>query len=156
MKIRALVMDVDGTLTDGGIYMGDDGEIMKRFDVKDGYAIRVLLPQMGVIPIIITGRQSEIVFRRCKELGIKRIVQGSTDKWPQLRMIMEEEQIALEEVAYIGDDLNDFECMSKVGVKGCPSDAANEIKEISDYVTEHVGGKGAVREFVEWINKQQD
>lgn len=149
-------MDVDGTLTDGGIYMGNDGEIMKKFHVTDGYAIHELLPQMGIIPIIITGRQSEIVLRRCQELGIIRVVQGCSDKLFELKKIIAEEHITLEEVAYIGDDMNDFECMSKVGVKGCPGDAVNEIKKIADYVTEHEGGKGAVREFVEWLKKRQD
>lgn len=155
MKVKALVIDVDGTLTDGGIYIGNNGEIMKKFYVKDGYAIHELLPQMGIIPIIITGRQSEIVSIRCQELGINRIVQGCSDKLLELKKIILEEQIAMEEVAYIGDDLNDFECMSQVGVKGCPNDAVDEIKKIADYVAEREGGKGAVREFIEWMKTQQ-
>ena len=148
-------MDVDGTLTDGGIYIGNNGEMMKRFDVKDGYAIHDILPQMGIIPFVITGRKSEIVLKRCQELGIKRVVQGCTDKLSILCTIMETEKIVAEEIAYIGDDLNDLDCMSIVGVAGCPSDAVEEIKEVADYVAKHKGGNGAVREFVEWIGVQQ-
>ena len=150
-KIKALVMDVDGTLTDGGLYIGAEGEIMKRFHVKDGYAIHDLLPQMGIIPIIVTGRTSEIVRRRCAELSIDRIVQGSNDKLKDLKKILAEENIDMTETAYIGDDLNDFSCMQQAGLRGCPGDAAHEVREIADYVTKNSGGNGAVREFVEWM-----
>lgn len=153
-RIKALVMDVDGTLTDGGLYIGNDGEIAKRFHVKDGYAIHDLLPKMGIIPIIITGRKSEIVLCRCKELGITRIVQGSKDKVVSLKEVLARECIDLEETAYIGDDINDLECMKLVGLCGCPNDAAREIISISDYVTSCTGGNGAVREFVEWMREQ--
>lgn len=151
-KIRALIMDVDGTLTDGGLYISENGEAMKRFHVKDGYGIRNILPQMGIIPIIITGRTSKIVLNRCKELGIERIVQGSTDKVKDMLQVLEQEGIGLKETAYIGDDLNDYDCMQMVGVRGCPNDAVKKIKEISDYVATAAGGNGAVREFIEWIN----
>lgn len=150
-KIKALIMDIDGTLTDGGLYIGNTGELVKRFHVKDGYAIHDLLPGMGIIPVIITGRESEIVLQRCKELGITYIVQGSRDKVSDMRKLLFQENITLEETAYIGDDINDLECMKIVGLKGCPIDAAWEVKQISDYVTERTGGNGAVREFVEWI-----
>lgn len=151
--IKALVMDVDGTLTDGGLYIGADGEVMKRFHVKDGYAIHDLLPKMGIIPIIITGRTSKIVAQRCSELGITRLVQGSSNKIEDLKKILEEENIDIRQTAYMGDDLNDYDCMVRAGLKGCPKDAADEIKEIADYVTVRDGGNGAVREFVEWIRK---
>ncbi len=154
MKIKALVMDVDGTLTDGAIYLGNDGEEMKMFHVKDGYAIKHILPQMGIIPIIITGKNSKIVQMRCDELGITRIVQGSVDKVADLKKALVTEQIGIEETAYIGDDMNDYECMSLVGLSGCPSDAAEEIKTVADYVTKTKGGKGAVREFIEWMKRQ--
>lgn len=155
-RIKALAMDVDGTLTDGGIYIGTDGEMMKRFHVKDGYAIHDLLPAMGIIPIIITGRTSEIVKRRCAELGITRLVQGSTDKIGDLKKILARERIDMTETAYMGDDMNDYDCMRQVGLKGCPSDAADSIKKIADYITISSGGNGAVREFVEWIGKKRN
>lgn len=154
-KIRALIMDVDGTLTDGGIYVGQNSEIMKRFDVKDGYGINNILPQMGILPIIITGRKSEIVFSRCKELGIVDIIQGSKDKVCDMNKILFEKGINLSQVAYIGDDLNDLECMKIVGIRGCPADAVEEIKDISDVVTFSKGGYGAVREFITWIKNNQ-
>lgn len=151
MKIKALVMDVDGTLTDGGIYMGENGEVMKRFDVKDGYAIHNMLPEMGIIPIIITGRISKIVENRCRELEIKKFIQGSKDKVSDLLKVIEALNIKLEETAYIGDDLNDFEVMKIVGVRGCPANAVKEVRNICEFVSLQNGGNGAVREFVEWI-----
>lgn len=154
--IRALVMDVDGTLTDGKLHIGSNGEVYKSFNVKDGYAIHDMLPVMGIIPIIITGRKSKIVECRCKELGILHVVQGSKDKLSDLKTILLREGIALEETAYIGDDLNDLICMNAVGLKGCPKDAAQEIQEIADFVSQKDGGNGAVREFVEWIKGQDD
>lgn len=155
MKIKALVMDIDGTLTDGGLYIGDQGEEVKRFHVKDGYGICHLLPSMGIIPIIITGRNSKIVVNRCKELGITRIVQASSDKVKDMFRILQLEGISVEETAYIGDDLNDLPCMKIVGIKGCPSDAVEEVKQIADYVTKQTGGNGAVREFIEWIKTEK-
>ena len=85
MSIKLLVMDVDGTLTDGHIYMGPDGEVMKAFDVKDGYGIAHILPRYGIIPVIITGRRSQIVERRCAELGITELYQGVGDKLERLK-----------------------------------------------------------------------
>ena len=154
MQIKAFVMDVDGTLTDGGIYIGNKGEVAKKFHVKDGYAIHELLPQKGIIPIIITGRRSKIVVQRCRELGLQHIVQGSKDKVNDLNRILRRERIDLDEAAYIGDDLNDLPCMKFVGFSGCPSDAAEEVKQAVDYVAIHKGGDGAVREFVEKIVSQ--
>lgn len=150
-KIKVLVMDVDGTLTDGGIYIGEDGEIMKRFHVKDGYAICEMLPQMGIKPVIITGRTSKILEKRCEELKIEYLFQGSRNKVKDMKQVIEDMGICLDFVAYIGDDLNDYAAMKLVGVRGCPADAAIEIKDISDCVTKARGGNGAVREFVEWI-----
>ncbi len=150
-RIKALVMYVDGTKTDGGLYIGHNGEVAKRFHVRDGYAIHDLLPALGIIPIVITGRTSEIVLRRCEELGVTHIVQGSRDKVADLMDILAREKISLEETAFIGDDLNDLPCMQLVGLKGCPGDAAQEVINVADYVTNQMGGQGAVREFIEWI-----
>lgn len=151
--IKALVMDVDGTLTDGGIFMGNTGELMKRFHVRDGYGIHDMLPRMGILPIILTGRESDIVYKRCSELGIKYIIQGSKDKAVDLKTILLKERVSMKEAAYIGDDLNDLECMKQTGLIGCPNDAVFEIKKIADYVCNAAGGNGAVREFIEWIGK---
>lgn len=151
--IRWLVMDVDGTLTDGKIYMGPNGEAMKAFDVKDGYAIANMLPMMGIEPVVITGRKSEIVSRRCEELGVTRLYQGVSDKLAVLEKMLEEKRSTLSEVAFMGDDLNDLECMEAVnaagGLSACPADAASEVRAISDYIAKKVGGSGAVRDLVE-------
>lgn len=149
--IKLFVMDVDGTLTDGSIFIGEHGEIMKRFSCKDGYALCHFLPEMGVIPAIITGRESEILKRRCEELHIVHLVQNCQDKVSALMNMIEELGISFDEVAYIGDDLNDFEVMKIVGLRGCPADAVKEIKEICEFVSQSDGGRGAVREFIEWI-----
>ena len=151
MDIKYLIMDVDGTLTDGKIYMGANGEIMKCFNAKDGYAIAHLLPEHGINPVIITGRTSEILLRRCEELHITKVYQNVSDKAEKLRELMEEEKISETQIAYIGDDLNDLSIMKLSGLVGCPSDAAKEVQEISDYHCAAKGGEGAVREFIEWI-----
>jgi 3-deoxy-D-manno-octulosonate 8-phosphate phosphatase (KDO 8-P phosphatase) len=151
-------MDVDGTLTDGQIFMGQSGEIFKSFSVKDGYAIAHILKQHKIIPVIITGRHSDIVSRRAAELDIRHVFQGIEDKTQCLREILSQEwtyDLKLQNVAYIGDDLPDYECMQMIkdagGIVGCPSDACAKIKDISDFVSCHKGGDGAVREFIEHI-----
>ncbi len=153
-RIRALVMDVDGTLTDGGIYIGASGEVMKRFFVRDGMAIKHFLPKHGIVPIVITGRESEIVARRCAELDIRHLIQGSEDKLRDLTTALSGLGISPEETAYIGDDVNDLECMRTVGVAACPYDADQCVVDIADYVAKAPGGRGAVREFIEWLGDQ--
>lgn len=150
-KFKYLVMDVDGTLTDGKIYMGPNGEAMKAFNIKDGCGIHDILIPAGVRPVIITGRESSIVLNRCKELGIIDVYQGVGNKLKVLCDLTND----LSEVAYIGDDINDLEVMKEVkragGVIGCPADAVDKVKQISDYVVGHNGGDGAVRDFIEWM-----
>lgn len=154
---KLLFMDVDGTLTDGKIYMGDKGEIMKAFHVRDGYAVKQILPQYDMIPVIITGRESEIVSQRCRELGIGQIYQGISLKEEKMLSVAKEYGICLNEkgilphTAYIGDDIPDLECMLIAEKKGSPADAVDRIKENADFVSGKIGGDGAVREFIEWI-----
>ena len=152
--IKYLVMDVDGALTDGKIYMGAHGEMMKAFNIKDGCGIHDIAIPGGIIPVIITGRTSEIVKKRCGKLGIQQVYQGIKNKIEQLNSIADD----LSQVAYIGDDINDLSCMIPVkeagGVVGCPADAVERVKEISDFVALHNGGDGAVRDFIEWIIKE--
>lgn len=155
MKVKLLVMDIDGTLTDGKIYMGEHGEIFKAFSIKDGYGIHDILLHSSIVPVIITGRQSKIVENRCKELGINEVYQGVKDKEKKLLQIVEKHGLSLQEVAYIGDDLNDISCMKAVklsgGFVGCPSDAITKVKEIADYIAKTEGGNGAVREIIDYI-----
>ena len=151
MKIKLLVMDVDGTLTDGKIYMGENGEVMKAFNVKDGYAIAHMLPEMGIIPVIITGRKSKIVENRAKELGITELYQGVGDKLAVLKNVAEKYNASPDEIAYIGDDINDLDCIEYCGVTACPADAVEEVKRIATYVCKKNGRDGAVREYIDNI-----
>lgn len=148
MSIKMLVMDVDGTLTDGRIYIGSTGELMKAFDVKDGYAI-ARLKEQGVEPVIITGRRSDIVSARARELRITELHQGIEDKLTQLQSIVKKHSLSPEEIAYIGDDLNDIRCMKYCGLSACPGDAIEQVKAVVDYVCVNLGGRGAVREFID-------
>lgn len=150
--IKLLIMDVDGTLTDGKIYMSDNGEIMKAFSIKDGYMI-ARLKDHGVTPVILTGRTSKIVQNRAEELKIQQVYQGVSDKSAFLAKIMADNNVCKENVAYIGDDDNDIECMKQCGLVGCPKDASMNVISIADYVSSNNGGNGAVRDFIEYIYK---
>jgi 3-deoxy-D-manno-octulosonate 8-phosphate phosphatase (KDO 8-P phosphatase) len=150
-KIKLLVMDVDGTLTDGKINMGPDGEVFKSFDIKDGYGINEMLPAHGIVPAIITGRTSKIVENRARELHITELYQGRHDKLDTLKSLMEKYECSRENVAYIGDDVLDIVCMRECGLVGCPADSCQQVKEIADFVCSKNGGDGAVREFIEHI-----
>ena len=153
-SIKLLALDVDGTLTDGKIYMGNDGEAMKAFCVKDGFAIGEMLPKHDITPIIITGRQSKIVANRARELGIELVFQGVRDKPALLGKIAAEQGLSFAEIAYVGDDLRDYAAMKLCGFKACPADAAAEIRELCDYVSPFNGGNGAVRDICEIILKR--
>lgn len=160
-SIKFLIMDVDGTLTDGKIYMGPNGEVMKAFDVKDGCGIKDILPRFNIIPVIITARNSQIVVNRSIELSIENCYQGIRNKTKKIEEVLRKYSLidglnySFQNVAYIGDDILDMKCMVPVkehgGVIGCPMDAIAEIKSISDFVSTKNGGDGAVREFIEWI-----
>lgn len=149
--IKYLVMDVDGTLTDGKIYMGANGELVKVFDIKDGCGIKDILPQYGIKPVIITARESQILINRCKELSIEEVHQGVRNKLEKLQEISSD----LSECAYIGDDVLDLQCMEPIkeagGKIGCPANAVKRVKELADFVSYKNGGDGAVREFIEWL-----
>ena len=149
MKIKMLVMDVDGTLTDGHIYIGAEGEMMKAFHVQDGYAIAHILPEKGIVPVIITGRSSKIVERRAAELKISHLHQGISDKLTKLQEVAAVLGVAAEEIAYIGDDVNDLDCIRYCGLTACPADAVLVVRKAVDYVCESNGGSGAVREFID-------
>lgn len=151
--IKLVLLDVDGTLTDGGIYRGNNGEELKRFNVKDGYAI-VNAQKLGIEFGIITGRKSELVEIRSNELKIKYLYQGIFEKTVILKEIMQKTGLKKEEIAYMGDDLNDILIMKQSGLTGAPKDAADEVIQIADFVSEKNGGSGAVREFVEYILKK--
>lgn len=156
MSIQLLVMDVDGTLTDGRIYVGAQGEVMKAFDVRDGYAIAHILPQLGITPVIITGRSSAIVEQRAKELKITELYQGVADKLAKLKETAAKFGASAGELAYIGDDLNDLDCIRYCGMTACPADAVLEVQKAVDYICSHDGGRGAVREFIERLKEARE
>lgn len=149
-KIKMLIMDVDGTLTDGKVYIGPRGEEFKAFNIKDGLGIK-LLKEKGVIPVIITGRNSKIVSVRANELGIEEVWQGVEDKLNTYHNLTEKYKINDQEVAFIGDDLNDLPLINKVGLSFSVADAVKAVREKADYVTKKNGGEGAVREAIEII-----
>lgn len=144
-------MDVDGTLTDGHIYIGAEGEMMKAFHVQDGFAIAHILPEKGITPVIITGRSSKIVERRAAELKISHLHQGITDKLSKLQEVAAALGITAEEIAYIGDDVNDLDCIRYCGLTACPADAVHAVREAVQYVCNRNGGNGAVREFIDKV-----
>lgn len=152
-NVKLFAMDVDGTLTDGRIYMGNEGELMKAFDVKDGLGIRRLM-DAGIIPVIITGRQSKITWNRCKELGIEHVYQGVQNKLLLLNEIAQQQNITLNEIAYMGDDLNDYDLLKAAGQGFVPNDAILELDWEGLIRVSKKGGRGAVREAIEIILSQ--
>ena len=154
---KLFVMDVDGTLTDGKIYISETGELFKAFNVKDGYGISNILPSNGYIPVVITGRSSVIVVQRCKELGVAEIIQSCKDKKKALLDIAVKyglypnEKGVLTGVVYIGDDIPDLECIKSAEISACPANAVEEVKKIASYICEKPAGDGAVREFIDWV-----
>ena len=153
-RIRLLVLDVDGVLTDGGIYMGPDGEAMKRFDIKDGLGI-ALWHRSGGMTAILTGRSSQIVENRAKELHISVVRQGCIDKRAAYEEMKAELKISDEEIAYIGDDVIDLPVMKRVGLPVAVADAVPEVRAAARIVAAHKGGHGAIRETVERILRAQ-
>ena len=153
--IKLILLDVDGTLTDGGIYLGNSGEELKKFNVKDGYAI-VNVPKLGIEFGIITGGKSELLKRRAEKLKIKYLFQGISEKTLILDEIINQTGLKEEEIAYMGDDLNDMAIIKRIGFSGTPLDGANEVKSIADFISTKNGGEGAVREFIVVILKKEN
>ena len=153
--IRMLAMDVDGTLTDGKIYMGPQGEVCKAFNIKDGLGINQLI-RNGILPVIITGRNSAIVENRARELGITEVYQGVEDKAAVLEQVAGKYGFALGQVAYVGDDCNDLAVMEAAGLVFAPADAAKEVLEYADVVVTSRGGEGAVREVADYLLKSRN
>lgn len=149
-NIKYIVMDVDGTLTDSGLYYDDTGNEFKKFSTKDGTGL-VAARYNKMVLVVITGRECAATTRRMKELGVDYIFQNIRDKSECLNLFMRENSIDKEQIAYIGDDLNDLECMSLCGFVGCPWDSCYEVKDRADYISSICGGHGAVRDVIEHI-----
>ena len=154
-KIKLLALDVDGVLTDGSIYISPAGEVFKGFNAKDGMGISCAL-RSGLQIAVITGRQSPIVERRCEELGITLLQQGVKDKRLALQQMAQELGLVREEIAYMGDDLNDIPAFKASGLNLVPADASMEVLAVADIITKASGGRGAVREAITMILAAQD
>jgi len=151
-KIKLLLLDVDGVLTDGGIIYNDNGTETKVFNVKDGLGIKLLM-DAGIHLGIVTGRRSNALYSRCKDLGIKLIYDGVGNKIDVLDALMDQTGVSAEEVAFIGDDLPDLGLMKMIGLSIAVGDANKTILDNADMVTSAKGGDGAVREACEAILK---
>ena len=147
--LRLLALDVDGTLTDGSIWIGTQGEVMKAFSVRDGFGL-TLLREAGLELAIITGRRSAIVQARADELRIRHVVQGAQDKGAALIALCERLSIEPRQAAFMGDDWPDLPAMTLAGLALAPADATLAVKEQADWVSTRRAGDGAVREFAEW------
>lgn len=149
-KIKLILTDVDGVLTDGGRYYSKDGEILKKFHVRDGMGINILL-RNNIKTIILTKEKSLITKKWAKDMNVFKVYSGSIKKEQVLIKICKKYKINLDEIAYIGDDVNDVEVLKKVGFAAVPNDAVFEAKKISDYICEFSGGEGCFREFSDLI-----
>ncbi len=154
-KLEYLVIDVDGNMTDGGIYYDSTGNEIKRFCAFDAAGI-LAARFVGIKIIVITGRECNATIRRLEELGIDLVFQGVREKESFLANFMKERNIQVDSIGYIGDDLNDYKAMKLVGFRACPGNACEEIKAISDYVGTIMGGYGAVREIIRYVLKKRN
>lgn len=152
--LRAVALDVDGVLTDGTLYYGARGEIMKAFSARDGMGIS-LARLGGLQPVIITGRTSTMVAKRAADLKIKYVFQGKENKWQTVRDVCRTLQIDIQELAYMGDDWNDLQVLRNCGFSGAPADACQEVRQAVQWVSSYKGGQGAVREWIEYILRAQ-
>lgn len=145
-NIRMLATDVDGVLTDSGMYYSESGDEMKRFSTRDGMGM-VLLRQAGFKVAIVTSEDTKIVERRAAKLNITDLVQGARDKVAAMEILMKRHGLGWREVAYVGDDVNDIEVMKRVGFAAAPADGSAQNKKVAHYVTNKKGGEGCVREI---------
>ena len=148
-RIRLVVLDIDGTMTDGRLYYGPQGEAMKAFDVRDGHGLRLLQMYGGVKLAVLTGRRADLVLQRCRELSIEQVVGQSRAKGRAIEQIAADAGIPLSEAAFMGDDVNDLPALRKVALSCAPSDAAPEVLREVAWVSSRRAGRGAVRELCE-------
>jgi 3-deoxy-D-manno-octulosonate 8-phosphate phosphatase (KDO 8-P phosphatase) len=150
-KIKLVLTDNDGVLTDTGVYYSNEGEIFKRFSIRDGMGVERLRKELGIETGIITGEISGSIKKRADKLKIKELLLGVTEKHLLLSEIIKRNNVKPENIAYIGDDVNDIELMKLVGLTASPADGMAVIRNMVDYVCEQKGGHGAFREFAELI-----
>ncbi|HZV70967.1 MAG TPA: HAD hydrolase family protein [Saprospiraceae bacterium] len=148
-RIKMLVLDVDGTLTDGGVYIDANGVQSKKFNIRDGMGITLLEETGVVVGIISHSRSQTILDERARMLGIQYVYSGKESKLEVLNKWMDELSFTSEQIAYIGDDVNDIELLETAGLSACPSDAHFKVLQVVDIVLQREGGKGCVREFID-------
>ncbi|BBP43210.1 3-deoxy-manno-octulosonate-8-phosphatase KdsC [Thiosulfativibrio zosterae] len=154
-KIKLLLLDVDGVMTDNRLIYGDDGQEYKAFYTRDGHGM-VMLQKSGIDIGIITGRKSQLVENRMRDLKVKHLYQGVPDKLPTFLELVEKLSLRMSEVAYVGDDILDLPILKRVGLSVTPADGDQEVKSRVDYISQFKGGQGCVREVCEIIMKSQD
>jgi len=149
-RTRWVVLDVDGVLTDGRLYYGAQGEVMKTFDVRDGHGVKLLM-RAGIEVALLTARRSEIVATRARELGIRVVLQGQSDKAAGFATLLAAHSVNAQDCAYMGDDWPDLPVLSQVGFATTVADACAPVRQIAHWVASRNGGYGAVRELAEFI-----
>ncbi len=154
-SIKYIVIDVDGTLTDGSIYYDENGNELKKFNTKDAAGF-FTSKTCGISTIVITGRHCHATELRMQEMQVDLLAQGIVDKVKYIKDYLTKNNIKKSELAYIGDDLNDYSGMQLACFKACPCDAAEEIKNIADYISPYAGGQGAFRDVIHFILKQRN
>lgn len=152
-RLKLVLTDCDGVLTDGGVYYSERGEELKRFNIRDGMGVERLRTLAGIETGIVTGEISPAVSRRAEKLGISECHLGAKDKASVVRAVLERLNLSFDEAAYLGDDVNDLLAFAVVGLTACPGDALDEVKAAAHVILEKPGGYGAFREFVEIILK---
>ena len=149
-KIKILLTDVDGVLTDGGMYYSNKGDVMKKFHARDGMAIS-LLKKNGIPTVIVTKEKTMIVKQWAKKMNIKKLYDGVVKKEQVLEKICREFKVKPEEIAFIGDDVNDVKLLEKVGMAAMPNNGVKQLRKICDYRCKSCGGEGALREIIDLI-----
>ncbi|HSB93281.1 MAG TPA: HAD hydrolase family protein [Flavitalea sp.] len=151
-RIKVFAFDVDGVLTDGNLYLAENGEQLRRMNIKDGFALQLAIKK-GYRIVIISGSYSEPSISRLSKLGIADIYMRITDKAACLQNYLAENNLVMSDVLFMGDDIPDYPVMTKVGIAACPKDAAGEIRNCSQYISRFNGGEGCVRDVIEKVLK---
>lgn len=149
-KIKFFISDIDGVLTDGGMYYSEAGDELKKFNTKDGMGVAILR-SLGVEVVLVTSEDTKINVRRANKLKVKYLFQNVKDKLTYIRKFLETQKVSFDEIAYIGDDINDIELLKSVKLSFCPADAVYEVKNNVNYILDKRGGEGVFREAVEFL-----
>jgi 3-deoxy-D-manno-octulosonate 8-phosphate phosphatase (KDO 8-P phosphatase) len=152
--IKAFAFDIDGVMTDGSLQLTEDGKYLRTFHIRDGYAIRQVVDH-GYPVVVISGGKSEGAEKRLRDLGVQDIYQGVNTKWPVLENWVQSRGLDLSSVSYMGDDILDIPCLTRVGLAACPADAVPEVTRQAAFISKLNGGKGCVRDLIEAVLKIQ-